>query len=239
MNRLLVGAAAAALAISIAPALAQTAGAPPAPVAAPVPAPSSPTQQVRVKVMSDKVMTRAEVDQHIRKIFAMLDTNHDGFVTREETASAAQGMMAMHGDMAKRLADRGMLMGDRSAIFDRLDANHDGSISRQEFMASQPQAREQRMIIMREGNGPASNGQPAAPQAPGVHGMHMFGMGMRGFGGHLFEMADANNDGRVSLQEAETAALAHFDRADLNHDGKLTPEERQQAHQLRRLHRAG
>ena len=47
-------------------------------------------------------------------------------------------------------------------------------------------------------------------------------------------MADANHDGRVSLQEATNAALQHFDRADLNHDGKLTPEERQQAHQLMR-----
>src|SRR5690349_18275357 len=148
MKKLLVGVAAAALAISIAPALAQTAAAPPAPVAAP--APSSPAPPVRVKVMSDKVMTRADVDQHIRKIFAMFDANHDGFITREETASAAQGMMAMHGDMAKRLADRGIMMGDRSAVFDRLDANHDGSISRQEFMASQPQSRGQRMIIMRE-----------------------------------------------------------------------------------------
>jgi hypothetical protein len=47
-------------------------------------------------------------------------------------------------------------------------------------------------------------------------------------------MADANHDGRVSLQEATAAALQHFDRADLNHDGKLTPEERRQAHQLMR-----
>jgi hypothetical protein len=61
--------------------------------------------------------------------------------------------------------------------------------------------------------------------------MRMHGMGM---GGRLLEMADANHDGRVSLQEAEAAALAHFDRADLNHDGKLTPDERRQAHQLMR-----
>ena len=62
----------------------------------------------------------------------------------------------------------------------------------------------------------------------------MHGMGGMGFGGHLFEMADANKDGRVSLAEAQAAALEHFDRADLNHDGKLTPEERQQARQLMR-----
>src|SRR5438309_664184 len=70
---------------------------------------------------------------------------------------------------------------------------------------------------------------PLQPDMPGMK-MHMHGMGMGGFGARLFGMADANHDGRVSLQEAETAALAHFDRADLNHDGKLTPDERGRAH---------
>jgi hypothetical protein len=68
-----------------------------------------------------------------------------------------------------------------------------------------------------------------------MHEMRMHGMG--GFGARLFEMADANHDGRVSLQEAQAAALSRFDRADLNHDGKLTPEERQRARQLMRQHR--
>ena len=69
--------------------------------------------------------------------------------------------------------------------------------------------------------------------------LHGAAMHMGGFGGHLFEMADANHDGRVSLQEAETAALAHFDKADLNHDGKITPDEREQAHALLREHHPG
>lgn len=73
------------------------------------------------------------------------------------------------------------------------------------------------MIIMREG---------------GMPGMRHVGMG---FGmGHLFETADVNKDGKVSLQEATAAALQHFDAADLNHDGTLTPEERMQAHQRMR-----
>jgi hypothetical protein len=44
-------------------------------------------------------------------------------------------------------------------------------------------------------------------------------------------MADLNRDNRVSLQEATTAALQHFDRADLNRDGQVTPQERQQMRQ--------
>ena len=44
-----------------------------------------------------------------------------------------------------------------------------------------------------------------------------------------FGTADANKDGRVSLEEAQQAALGYFDTADINHDGVLTPVERRQA----------
>jgi hypothetical protein len=66
-----------------------------------------------------------------------------------------------------------------------------------------------------------------------MHAMKMSG----GFGAHLLAMADTNHDGRVSLAEAEAAALAHFDRADRNHDGKITPDERQHMHAMMREHR--
>jgi hypothetical protein len=184
--------------------------------------------------MSDRTMTRAEVSDHIRRMFARLDTNHDGFVTREELDAMHQ-RMGMRADMGQRFGDR-MEKPDRAAMFDRLDANHDGTISRQEYMAAQPEVREERVFVMRQGAAQSAPGQPGMTGMPGMMHMHE-GMGMGGFGGHLFDMADANHDGRVSLQEAEAAALAHFDRADLNHDGKLTPDERSQAHQLMRAQR--
>jgi Ca2+-binding EF-hand superfamily protein len=179
-------------------------------------------EQVRIRMMTDKVMTRDEVAAHVRRMFEHLDANHDGFVTREEVDSLHQRVMSMHDGMAKEMADRGMKGPDRAAAFDRLDTNHDGTISRQEFMAAKSHLEEHRVMVMRDGG---------MPGHPGLEGMHMHAAS---FGGHLFEMADANHDGRVSLQEATNAALQHFDRADLNHDGKLTPEERQQAHQLMR-----
>ena len=230
MNKLLVGGAVAMLAVAFAPAVAQPAPPPPpgvAPGVAPI-APGAPAPHVRMMVMSDRVMTRAEVSQHVAKMFAKLDTNRDGFVTRDEVEALHNKMMgAMDGRIERKMAEHGMLMGDRGAMFDRLDTNKDGSISRQEFMASHPQVRQERVIVMREG------GAPGAPGAPGM-GMRMHRMGMGGgFGGHLFEMADANKDGRVSLAEAQAAALAHFDKADLNHDGRITPDERQQMHKLR------
>jgi Ca2+-binding EF-hand superfamily protein len=227
---MLVGAAAAALVIAIAPAVAQVA--PPPGVAqgtAPAPPMAAPhvVPQVRMRMMSDRVMTRAEVVRHVSDMFARLDTNKDGYITRGEVDALHQkmvGAMGMAGDMQHRLAERGIMMGDRSAIFDRLDTNHDGNISRQEFMAGHGQAREARVMILSN-----REGVPGAAPPPGVPGMrmHMHGMGAgMGMGiGRLFDMADANHDGRVSLAEAQAAALAHFDKADVNHDGRITPDE--------------
>ncbi|MEA3079362.1 MAG: hypothetical protein QOF05_770 [Sphingomonadales bacterium] len=245
MRRYLIGAAVTALATVSVAAAAQPAPPPPPGVAqgtTPAPAPGAP--HVRVMVMSDRVTTRDEVAKHVGSLFAKLDTNRDGFITKDEAEAIHHKMMAgmaKVGDVQHRLAQRGVFIGDRGAMFDRLDANHDGNISRQEFMAGKPQVREERVMIMRDGPG----GAPGAPDGAGMHhmegmhmgGMHMAGMGMHGFGGHLFEMADANHDGRVSLAEAQAAALAHFDKADLNHDGKITPDERARVHQEMRIER--
>jgi Ca2+-binding EF-hand superfamily protein len=68
-------------------------------------------------------------------------------------------------------------------------------------------------------------------------------MGGMMMGGHMFEMADANKDGRVSLQEATDSAVRHFDMADANRDGQVTPDERRQMHrqmiEKRRAPKAG
>lgn len=216
MNKFLLGAAAAALAAG-GVAIAQTA-----------PAPRQPMMET---------MTRADVPAHVQRLFARLDANHDGFITKAEV-DAAQAERA--DKMDKRAARF-----DPARMFDRLDANHDGQITRAEADAA------------RAAHMQAKSGQPAEAHAEAFGGlfaradanhdgvitraefdaaasqMHprMEHAGMRrGFAGAMFDLADANKDGKVSLAEAQAAALAHFDRADLNHDGKITPDERQQLH---------
>ena len=231
MKKHLIGGAVAVLAVGIAPAIAQVA--PPPGVAqgtTPVPM-ARPAPQPQVRFMSDRTLTRNEVAAHVGKFFARLDTNRDGYLTREEINASHGKMMAMHGDIGKRLAERGIHLGDRGAMFDRLDTNRDGSISRQEFTSAHPQTREQRVIVMRDGNGPAAPGRPGAK-------MRMRNMGM-GFGGRMFDMADGNHDGRVTLAEAQAAALAHFDRADTNHDGRITPDEHRNVRVMRIERRQG
>jgi hypothetical protein len=254
MTRFLIGGAVAAFAIAPV-AVAQPAppappgvasGTAPAPMVAPV-APMAPgAPHVRVMFNSDHDMTRAEVADHVAKMFAKLDANRDGFITKDEIEALHTKMMSAMGragDVEKRLAERGVMMGDRALVVDRLDTNHDGSISRQEFTAGRPQVRTEQVIVMRDGAPGAPGAHPPMEGMEGMDGMrmhmrHMGGMGMRGgFGAHMLEMADANHDGRVSLAEAQAAALAHFDKADLNHDGKITPDERGQRQRVMRIER--
>lgn len=219
MTKLLLGGVAAAAIVAIAPATAQ-----------PAPPPAAPQAQAQTMRMPMRAQNRDEVVQHVRNMFARLDTNRDGFVTRQESDAARQ---TTAGDrrvrFAQRLAERGQP--DRGAAFDRIDANRDGMITREEFVAAKPQART-RVFTMRHGEGPVEAG--GAPGQPQMKVMRMHGMGMRG---KMFETADANRDGRVSLQEMTNAALQRFDKADVNRDGRISPEERMQRHQRVRTER--
>ena len=172
----------------------------------------------------DREHTRDEVVAKVRDHFAQLDANKDGFLTKEEAdagrAIFKEKIREKRGDrLAQRLERR-----DPAVAFDRLDANKDGSISRDEFGKAHEQ-RIERRIVRKEGEAGAPGATPTAPGMP-HHGLRMHRMGGAMMGGHMFAMADANKDNRVSLQEATDAAVRHFDMADANRDGRITREER-------------
>jgi Ca2+-binding EF-hand superfamily protein len=125
-------------------------------------------------------------------------------------------MAAMHGGDGTHA--------DPSAMFDRVDVNHDGSISREEF-AAHHQVRIEKRVAVRGGK---------AADATAGRRMHR-GHGMAGM--MMLKNADSNKDGRVTLAEAEGAALHHFDTADANHDGQVTRAERRQMRQQMRAER--
>ena len=238
MNKLLVGGAAAALMIVGGPAASQPAP-PTPPGVAPGTAPMVHVEtapRAQMMVMSNRDISRADVTRHVAEMFAHFDTNRDGFITRDEVASVHGRMSAgIRGNIERRFDEHAMPAAG-AAMFDRLDTNHDGSLSREEFAAAHSRVRERRVIVMRDGAAPQAGGMPPMHRMKmRMHGMGMgMGMGgMRGMGSHLFDMADANHDNRVSLAEAQAAALAHFDRADVNHDGRITREERRQVRQIR------
>ncbi len=104
---------------------------------------------------------------------------------------------------ADPLPDRPILRAEVIGVvrkqFAAMDANHDGIVSNAEFEAYR------------------------ARQEPGSGGA--FGH----VGGHWFEHADAQGNGRVTLAEAEAHPLQMFDMADTNHDGIVDLQERKMA----------
>jgi Ca2+-binding EF-hand superfamily protein len=227
MNKILLGGAAAAALMAGSVALAQAA--PPAPVA-------QPGHHSHMMRMS----TRADVQSHVAKMFAKLDTNHDGFITQDEVSASE----AQHAQKAEQRAARF----DPSKMFDRLDLNHDGQVTMAEAEAAHSQHTQTNVgqPAMHHGAGFTRLFARADTNKDGVvtraefdataeemkaHMQHT-GMARGGMAGHMFEMADANKDGRVSLAEMQAEALAHFDKMDLNHDGTISPDERKQARAL-------
>lgn len=163
-------------------------------------------------------LTRAAAEAMVREKFAKADANKDGAVTLAE----------VEGAMAAGRADRQAKMAaHRAERFAALDANRDGQLSREEFAAARPGS-----DGPRGGHGGREGGRAGPDGRWGGHGgMRLGGHGPGGFGQKWFARVDANQDGRVTLAEADAAAMARFDQADANHDGTISPDERKAARQ--------
>lgn len=152
-------------------------------------------------------ITRTDVEKMVKEHFIKVDANGDGYIMKAE-ADAARGKMIT--DM-------------RGEHFKKMDANGDGSISRAEFDAQHSEP----MAMSHEKHEEAPAGMAMKHDGPHRPGMAM--LMMRHHGGGMFERADADKDGRVSLTEALAKRLALFDKVDTDKDGKISPEERKAA----------
>lgn len=164
-----------------------------------------------MSAMHTEPMTKAAVEAKVKAHFAKVDANGDGYVVKAEADAAHEKMMA---DM-------------RDRHFKTMDTNGDGSISRAEF-----DARHSGPMAMGD-HKPEAGAMGAEMKHDGPRHSGKAMMMMR-HGGGMFEHADADKDGRVSLAEALAIPMAHFDKADANKDGTISPEERKAAHEKMR-----
>lgn len=159
---------------------------------------------------SDGVLTRAEFDAAQEARFARMDANGDGQLTREE-------MRAGRGERGARGRGFGRHGGFHSLA--RADANNDGSITRDEYLAG-PIARFDRL----DANNDGVIGQDERPQRRA-----------RGEGGERRNPMDADGDRQISRAEYAAMGARMFERLDADNDGRITREEAEAA----RTHRRG
>lgn len=176
------------------------------------------TVEIKTVEMKPRALSRAQVQAMVARHFERLDADRDGVVTKAEAEAMRDRRMA---HMEERMKARS------AQSFDRLDADNDGSISRQEW-ESGAEKRIEKRIVIRERAAGGSAGSEAPAHGRAMRMMH--GPGMPGMTGHMFELSDADGDGRVSLAEAQATAMRHFDMADTDRNGTVTPEEMRQMH---------
>jgi Ca2+-binding EF-hand superfamily protein len=184
---------------------------------------------------------RTDVPAHIERLFKELDSNHDGFVTKEEIAAQQQRFDERAAKAAPKRAEK---------MFDRMDTDHDGKITQAEIDAARAARAAAKGKTVKAGRGRSSLFARADANKDGIITRAEFDAAaasgrikirhanMRGSAiVRMFDAADTNKDGRLSLEEAQQAALRQFDAADVNRDGVLTPSERRQASKANRAKR--
>jgi Ca2+-binding EF-hand superfamily protein len=128
------------------------------------------------------------------------------------------------------------------AMFDRIDANHDGSITLAEFDAYRSarlaewqsrrgERRDKAFAAMdADRSGQVSKAEfdsfAASDKAKAMRNLARASMVRTGIASRWFDRADGNHDGKITLDEAQSSAMAIFDRVDADHNGTVTPEER-------------
>lgn len=237
MQKWMIGAAVGAM-LAIAPAFAQTAVTAQADVNAHA---GHGSHMGNMGRMDRGPQTRGDVSAKVAAHFAKVDANKDNVITKAEVDAAHQQMMAKWQARADKRAERH----DPAAMMAKFDSNKDGQITKAEADAvmaaraadkGRPARTSERLFAHIDANKDgaitsaelttmhAQRGQHGEMGKMG-HGGHMRGMG-KGMAMGMFDRADTDKDGKVTLAEAQQAALAHFDMADANKDGQVTREER-------------
>lgn len=167
---------------------------------------------------NDGVLTQAEFNTGREALFARLDADHNGQLSREE----------MHAQRGEHRGRRGVHRGGPpGGGFEGADANNDGNITRDEFLARPIQ-----MFDRLDANHDGVISTAERPQRPprgaedGPHRERSADDGPRRERG---DRPNPDTDGNGTFSRAEFTAMGAgmFQRLDANNDGRVTQEEAQ------------
>lgn len=150
--------------------------------------------------------------------FALMDRNGDGVLDKSDREAAAPQKLSKEVERAPRAILAGLL---------KADANGDKVVTYEEVTAAKPEfPRERFDRLDRNKDGVISEADlPATADVTPDRGDKE----ARGMGAKKLMQADADNDGKVTFEEALAAKPGlpreAFDRFDINRDGVLSPDD--------------
>lgn len=180
-------------------------------------------QQVlaRLDRNGDKKLSKEEAPERMRENFDRLDRNQDGFIDAEELARIGGNRPS---DRPQGQADPARLAQMAERIFSQRDANSDGKITLDEI----PEERRDGFRRMMERLKISPDDGLTKEQFTKAIGQFRQGaarpQGAQGLLRRL-KAADANQDGKLSREEAPEQMKQFFDRIDGNSDGFLDATE--------------
>jgi len=179
----------------------------------------------KADINKDGRIALSEFTAHGDQKFAAMDTNADGFVTKDERRAFYQ---------AKR-AERAQMR------FDKADTNQDGMLSKEEYSGARAK-RDDRMKKMLDMNGDGNfdreDRQEIRAERKERRQQRRAKRGERGEHGDRKgpQNPDTNDDGMIDLAEHQSAVAQAFSRLDADGDGYLTGDEQRPPKRRRHKH---